>query len=651
MNMDDRNYSLAVFVDYENLALGTGIKDAKGIFKRGPLPQMDLVLERLVERGRINVKRAYCDWQRFSSAVTPLHELGIELIEIPDRAYTGKNSADIRLAVDALEVCFTKEHLDTFVICSGDSDFSPLVAKLKEHGKRVIGLGMRQSTSALLANNCDEFIFYEDIALGAQIPQYKGIVDQHKEEAYRLLFNTIDALNRDNVERPQASLIKDTIKRKRPDFSETNFGYRNFTELLKEAESLGFIVMSFDDKSGNYRVNGFSANPPQYNKMKALALRNASPKTLSLKNMERSQRFERRPRRVAVDSQEDLKQQEEQALTVDSFNKEELAPVQASAQQLEKTDESSDKQAEPQVSQTRRRTLRSSQRQGSVRKRGFNKAVAKEQEQLLEEATQEQVSSLDLKQSSDLNLDSGSNPEQNAQDPQAQRSWNIEDLSPDERQSYEELSGLIKSDPILERLINRVVNAFDSQAFDDDDDDEDDDFADIKLDKKDDSGVDNKDEKKEEKKDDKKAPVAPVKRKRGRPRKVEKPEALKTVKHKAEEQKAEEKKAADAPSVAAKIEAAPEAPKRKRGRPRKTEKTSEQEAAVELNLAADSQGEAAPEAPKRKRGRPRKTDKPAAQQVIAQTSAESQQEKASAVQEKAEAPKRKRGRPRKSEQA
>ncbi len=630
MNMDDRNYSLAVFVDYENLALGTGIKDAKGIFKRGPLPQMDLVLERLVERGRINVKRAYCDWQRFSSAVTPLHELGIELIEIPDRAYTGKNSADIRLAVDALEVCFTKEHLDTFVICSGDSDFSPLVAKLKEHGKRVIGLGMRQSTSALLANNCDEFIFYEDIALGAQIPQYKGIVDQHKEEAYRLLFNTIDALNRDNVERPQASLIKDTIKRKRPDFSETNFGYRNFTELLKEAESLGFIVMSFDDKSGNYRVNGFSANPPQYNKMKALALRNASPKTLSLKNMERSQRFERRPRRVAADTQEDLKQEDEQSLAVDSSNKEELAPVHVSAQQLEKTDESSGKQTEPQVSQTRRRTLRSSQRQGSVRKRGFNKAVAKEQEQLLEEAAPDQGSSLDSKKSSDLNLGSSSNPEQNAQDPQAQRSWNIEDLSPDERQSYEELSGLIKSDPILERLINRVVNAFDSQAFDDDDDDDDDDFADIKLDKKNDSGADKKDDKKADKKDDskdeKKAPVAPVKRKRGRPRKVEKPEVLKTTERKGEEQKAEKQKADDAPLVAAQIEATPEAPKRKRGRPKKTEKTSEQKAAVDLNLAAVSQDEAVPEAPKRKRGRPRKTEKPAAQQVIAQTSAESEQE-------------------------
>lgn len=268
MNRDDRNYSLAVFVDYENLALGTGTRDPKGYQKRGPLPKMDLVLERLVEKGRINVKRAYCDWQRFSTAVTPLHELGIELIEIPDRAYTGKNSADIRLAVDAMEVCFTKDHLDTFVICSGDSDFSPLVAKLKEHGKRVIGVGMRQATSSLLAANCDEFIFYEDIALGAQIPEFKGLVEPEKEEAYRLLFNTIDALNRENVERPQASLVKDTIRRKRPDFSESNYGYRNFTAFLEEASRLGFIVTSFDDKSGTWRVHGFSATPPEVPRQK-----------------------------------------------------------------------------------------------------------------------------------------------------------------------------------------------------------------------------------------------------------------------------------------------------------------------------------------------------------------------------------------------
>jgi uncharacterized protein (TIGR00288 family) len=154
---------MAVLIDYENLALGTGKRRRNGHQEPGYLPEVDRIFERLVEKGRIVSKRAYCDWQRFADAITPLHELGVELIEIPDRAFTGKNSADIRLAVDAIEICFTRDHVDTFVILSGDSDFSPLVAKLKEFGKTVIGVGMKESTSALLASSCDEFIFYEDI--------------------------------------------------------------------------------------------------------------------------------------------------------------------------------------------------------------------------------------------------------------------------------------------------------------------------------------------------------------------------------------------------------------------------------------------------------------------------------------------------------
>ncbi len=153
--------SLAVLIDYENLALGTGKRKKNGHQEPGPRPDVKRILERLVDKGRITAKRAYCDWQRFEDAITPLHELGIELIEIPDRAYTGKNSADIRLSVDAMEMCLTKDHIDTFAILSGDSDFSPLVTKLKEFGKTVIGVGMKQSTSPLLAEVCDEFLFYE----------------------------------------------------------------------------------------------------------------------------------------------------------------------------------------------------------------------------------------------------------------------------------------------------------------------------------------------------------------------------------------------------------------------------------------------------------------------------------------------------------
>jgi len=180
--------SIAVFIDYENLALGTGKRKRNGHQEPGPAPDVKLILERLVDKGRITAKRAYCDWQRFDTAVTPLHELGIELIEIPDRAYTGKNSADIRLAVDAVEMCLTKDHIDTFAILSGDSDFSPLVSKLKEFGKTVIGVGMKESTSSLLAEVCDEFIFYEDLTRSAGIPDFSQKVPKEKQPCYQLLF-------------------------------------------------------------------------------------------------------------------------------------------------------------------------------------------------------------------------------------------------------------------------------------------------------------------------------------------------------------------------------------------------------------------------------------------------------------------------------
>ena len=158
--------SIAVLIDYENLALGTGkpTKKKPGLHQNaGPRPDINLIFQRLLKMGRIVSKKAYCDWSRFADVVTPLHELGVELIEIPDRAVTGKNSGDIRLAVDAVEMCLTREPIDTFAILSGDSDFSPVVSKLKEYGKYVVGVGMEASTSSLLADNCDEFIFYEQL--------------------------------------------------------------------------------------------------------------------------------------------------------------------------------------------------------------------------------------------------------------------------------------------------------------------------------------------------------------------------------------------------------------------------------------------------------------------------------------------------------
>ena len=250
--------SIAVFVDYENLALGTGKRKRNGHQEAGLAPDMALILERLVDKGRIVSRRAYCDWQRFPDAVTPLHELGIELIEIPDRAFTGKNSADIRLAVDAVEVCLTRDHIDTFAILSGDSDFSPLVAKLKEFGKRVIGVGMREATSTLLADNCDEFLFYEDIVAGASgMPSFEGKVPKEKHPCYQLLFESLIAAQRDDDGPVLASRLKDTMKRKRPQFSETTYGYRSFTVLLREAAKLELIDIHQDERSGTAMVDGF----------------------------------------------------------------------------------------------------------------------------------------------------------------------------------------------------------------------------------------------------------------------------------------------------------------------------------------------------------------------------------------------------------
>lgn len=256
-NTETPQSSIAVFIDYENLALGTGKRKRNGHQEAGPMPDVKLIFERLVDKGRIASKRAYCDWQRFSDAVTPLHELGVELIEIPDRAFTGKNSADIRLFVDAVEVCLTKEHIDTFAILSGDSDFSPLVSKLKEFGKTVIGVGMKEATSSLLAEVCDEFIFYEDIASKTGIPDFQGKVPKGNEDCYQLLFETIDAFQRENDSFILASLLKDMMRRKRPQFSEASYGYRSFSALLREAAKLGFIDIHQDPKSGTVVVDGF----------------------------------------------------------------------------------------------------------------------------------------------------------------------------------------------------------------------------------------------------------------------------------------------------------------------------------------------------------------------------------------------------------
>src|SRR5213596_231643 len=248
--MPESERALAVFIDFENLALGIqGRRDRFDIAR---------VLERLVEKGKIVAKKAYADWSRFSVYTSPLHECAIELIEIPRRGQTGKNSADIHLCVDAMDLAYSKDHIDTFVVVSGDSDFSPLVSKLKELGKHVIGLGMQQSTSDLLRDNCDEFIYYEDLGQSTELaPAMNAQLPEAKRKAFALLMESLLALRRENKEVLWSSMIKDTMKRKKPSFNETYHGYRTFSELLEDAAKEGLLELETDKRSRTYVVTRF----------------------------------------------------------------------------------------------------------------------------------------------------------------------------------------------------------------------------------------------------------------------------------------------------------------------------------------------------------------------------------------------------------
>ncbi len=244
--------SLAIFIDFENLALGfQGRRDRFEISR---------VLERIVEKGKIVCKKAYADWSRFAGYTAPLHEAAIELIEIPRRGQTGKNSADIRLCVDAMDLAYSKDHINSFVVVSGDSDFSPLVSKLKELGKHVIGLGMQDSTSDLLRDNCDEFIYYEDLGQSPALePAVNSKLPEAKRKAFALLMESLLALRRENKEVLWSSMIKDTMKRKKPSFNEAYHGYRTFSELLEEAKREGLVDLETDKRSRTYVVTRFGS--------------------------------------------------------------------------------------------------------------------------------------------------------------------------------------------------------------------------------------------------------------------------------------------------------------------------------------------------------------------------------------------------------
>jgi uncharacterized protein (TIGR00288 family) len=241
---------IAVFVDYENLALG--VRDTKwGEFR------IDLVLKRLLEKGRIVYKRAYCDWGQYRSAVREFHSHGIEMVDIPRGKVSGKNSADIHMVVDAMDLCYSKQHIDYFALLSGDSDFSPLVSKLKENEKRVVGCGVKSSTSDLLISNCDEFIYYDDLVRASQQPRKqrkKGPKKDDKgQEAIDKVLEIVRSLERD-YDPIWGSLVKQTLRRVYPGFNESYFGYRSFSDLLNKAAEMGLIELEHDEDRGNYKV-------------------------------------------------------------------------------------------------------------------------------------------------------------------------------------------------------------------------------------------------------------------------------------------------------------------------------------------------------------------------------------------------------------
>jgi uncharacterized protein (TIGR00288 family) len=258
MPVNQEARSLAVFCDFENVALG--VREAK-------YAQFDIskVLERLLLKGSIVVKKAYCDWERYKEFKNAMHAASFELIEIPHVRQSGKNSADIRMVVDALDLCYTKSHVDTFVIVSGDSDFSPLVSKLRENAKTVIGVGVKKSTSDLLVAACDEFIYYDDLVREQKKreprkrPESKAApaaAGDKKQEAFDLVLQTVEALadERGDDETIWGSMVKQALKRRKPGFNESYYGFRAFSDLLEEAEKRGLVKLEPDEKSGGYLI-------------------------------------------------------------------------------------------------------------------------------------------------------------------------------------------------------------------------------------------------------------------------------------------------------------------------------------------------------------------------------------------------------------
>jgi len=273
MAMQPEYRNLALFCDFENVALG--VREAK-------YAQFDInkVLERLLLKGSIVVKKAYCDWERYKEFRPAMHYASFELIEVPHVSQSGKNSADIRMVVDALDLCYTKAHVDTFVIISGDSDFSPLVSKLRENNKTVIGVGVKSSTSQLLIANCDDFIYYDDLVRAQKTrpaaPKKKSeaksarVASAHtpktdaekKQEAFDLVLETVEALmtERGEDEKLWGSMVKQALKRRKPGFNEAYYGFKSFNALMEEAKVRQLLELERDEKSGGYLITGVAAD-------------------------------------------------------------------------------------------------------------------------------------------------------------------------------------------------------------------------------------------------------------------------------------------------------------------------------------------------------------------------------------------------------
>jgi len=269
MTVKPKTRNMAVFCDFENVALG--VRDAK-------YSAFDIkkVLERLLLKGNIVVKKAYCDWDRYKEFKAAMHEAAFELIEIPHVRQSGKNSADIRMVVDALDLCYTKSHVDAFVVVSGDSDFSPLVSKLRENNKLVVGVGVKQSTSDLLIASCDEFIFYDDLVRESEkqrrasatkkVTKKKAVAktaaqdeEDKRQEALDLVLETVEDLfeERGEEEKVWGSMVKQTLKRRKPGFNESYHGFKTFGKLLEEAQTRGRLALELDEKSGGYIIKSY----------------------------------------------------------------------------------------------------------------------------------------------------------------------------------------------------------------------------------------------------------------------------------------------------------------------------------------------------------------------------------------------------------